>query len=221
MLELPLFPLNSVLFPGMMINLHIFEERYKEMIGLCLKTRQPFGVVLIAEGMEAYGEAKPHMLGCTAHIARMQPLDQGRMDISIIGEERFEIQSLNHDRPYLVGQVELRSLERGAPEALTEAVERLRPWVMRYVDILTRIENVRFKMPKFPADPVAFAYLAAAVLHQVPQINKQKLLAFNQASELLAEIRALYEFEVTLLEMMAARADHTDADFLNTFFSTN
>jgi Lon protease-like protein len=221
MLELPLFPLNSVLFPGMLINLHIFEDRYKQMIGLCMKTRQPFGVVLIAEGQEAYGVAKPHMIGCTAHIARSQPLEQGRMDITAVGQERFIIQSLQHDRPYLIGMVEMLPLERGTPEALTEAAERLRPWVMRYVDILTRVENIRFKMPKFPADPVSFAYLAANVLHQVPQINKQKLLELNQAQELLAEIRAIYEFEVTLLEMMAARADHADADFLNTSFSTN
>ena len=221
MLELPLFPLNSVLFPGMLINLHIFEERYKQMISLCLKTRQPFGVVLIAEGKEAYGAAKPHMIGCTAHIARSQPLDQGRMDITAVGQERFEILSLQSDLAYLIGTVEMLPFERGTPEALTEAAERLRPWVMRYVDILTRVENIRFKMPKFPADPVAFAYLAANVLHQVPIVEKQNLLAINHAQELLAEIRAIYEFEVTLLEMMAARADHADADFLNTSFSTN
>lgn len=219
--ELPLFPLNAVLFPGMMMNLHIFEDRYKEMIGLCLKTRQPFGVVLIEEGVEAFGKAKPHMLGCTARIVRSQPLEQGRMDISVVGEERFEIHSLKHDRPYLIGLIEMRPLERGAPEALTEAVERLRPWVMRYVDILSRIENVRFNLPRFPSDPVAFAYLAAAVLQQVPPTKKQKLLAFNHAHELLAEIRALYEFEVALLEMMAARANDTDTDILNTFFSAN
>jgi Lon protease-like protein len=221
MLELPLFPLNSVLFPGMLMNLHIFEERYKQMIGLCLKTRQPFGVVLIAEGKEAFGEAKPHLIGCTARIARTQPLEQGRMDITAVGQERFEIQSLRHDRPYLVGLVEMRPLERGTPQALADSVERLRPQVMRYVDILSRMENVRFHVPKFPSDPIAFAYLAAAILQQVPQIRKQKLLACHQANELLAEIRALYEFEVALLEMMVARADQNDVDFLNTLFSAN
>jgi Lon protease-like protein len=221
MLELPLFPLNSVLFPGMLINLHIFEERYKQMIGLCLKTRQPFGVVLIAEGKEVYGVAKPHLIGCTAHIARVQPLEQGRMDITAIGQERFEILTLQSDRSYLVGDVNMLPLERGTPEALTEAAERLRPWVMRYIDILAHVENIRFKMPKPPADPVAFGYLAASVLHQVPLIKKQELLAVNHARELLAKVRALYELEVSLLEMMAERADHADTDFLNTSFSTN
>jgi Lon protease-like protein len=221
MLELPLFPLNSVLFPGMLINMHIFEERYKQMIGLCLKTRQPFGVVLIAEGKEAYGVAKPHMIGCTAHIARTQPLEEGRMNITAIGQERFEIQALQYDRPYLVGLVEMRPLERGTPEALAEAAEHLRPWVMRYIDILAHVENAQFNPPKFPSDPVAFAYLAAAILHEVPLINRQKLLSIHKARQLLAEIRALYEFEVALLDMMAARADRPDADFLNTFFSVN
>jgi Lon protease-like protein len=55
MFELPLFPLNTVLFPGMPLTLHIFEDRYKRMIRTCLKTRQPFGVVLVRHGQEAFG----------------------------------------------------------------------------------------------------------------------------------------------------------------------
>ena len=55
MLELPLFPLNTVLFPGMPLNLHIFEERYKRMMQACIESSKPFGVVLIKQGLEAHG----------------------------------------------------------------------------------------------------------------------------------------------------------------------
>ncbi|HQF70729.1 MAG TPA: LON peptidase substrate-binding domain-containing protein, partial [Promineifilum sp.] len=69
MYELPLFPLNLVLFPGMPLPLHIFEERYKEMVADCLRENRPFGVVLIAEGRaEGGAPARPHVVGCTAEI---------------------------------------------------------------------------------------------------------------------------------------------------------
>ncbi|MBZ0304062.1 MAG: LON peptidase substrate-binding domain-containing protein [Anaerolineae bacterium] len=221
MLELPLFPLNSVLFPGTLIHLHIFEERYKEMISLCLDSKQPFGVVLIAEGTEAFGSAKPHMIGCTARIARVQPLEHGRMDITAVGQERFEIQSLHYEHPYLTGLVEMRPIERGNMRTLIRAVEQLRPPVMRYLDILSRVENVQFQLPDWPNDPVAFAYLAAGILQQVPQTSKQALLASNKAVQLLGRIQGLYQFEVTLLEMMVARSEEPGEDLLNTFFSDN
>lgn len=207
MLELPLFPLNSVLFPGTLINLHIFEERYKQMVNLCLQTQQPFGVVLIAEGREAYGPARPHLIGCTARIIRVQPLAQGRMDISAIGQERFEIQSLRHDLPYLVGMVELRPLIRDNAELLAKVSGRLRPLVSRYLDILSSLENVQFSPPDLPADPVALAYLAAAILQQVPQSSKQNLLTTEHALELLNTVQAMYQFEVALLNRMAARSE--------------
>jgi Lon protease-like protein len=191
------------------------------MINLCLETKQAFGVVLIAEGREAFGPARPHMIGCTARIVQMLPLEQGRMDIVAVGQERFEIQSLQYDRPYLTGIVELRPIERANTRALVRAIERLRPPVMRYLDILARVENIEVSPPNWPSDPVAFAYLAAAILQQVPQVDKQSLLASNQAVELLAEIQGLYQFEIALLEMMMTRSDASHNDPFDTLFSDN
>jgi Lon protease-like protein len=218
--EIPLFPLSSVLFPGMSINLHIFEERYKQMINLCLETRQPFGVVLIAEGQEAYGRAKPHMIGCTAQIIRMQPLGQGRMDISAIGLERFTIQSLQHDRPYLVGQVELWPIKQNQPAAILAAANRLKPWVRRYLELLAKIENVYLNQPELPDEPVTFGYLAAAILQQVSQLRKQQLLEAEQALSLLRETLGLYQLEVSILEQMLARSEKQD-DMPHNLFSNN
>ena len=81
MYELPLFPLNTVLFPGMPIKLHIFEERYKLMISRCYTEGQPFGVALIKSGNEVGRKAEPFLVGCTAVITELEPLPDGRMNI--------------------------------------------------------------------------------------------------------------------------------------------
>ena len=70
-MELPLFPLNTVLFPGATLPLHIFEDRYKEMISQCIEEHRPFGVLLIRKGREAGDLAEPFEIGTTAHIARV------------------------------------------------------------------------------------------------------------------------------------------------------
>ena len=90
----------------MPLKLHIFEERYKLMIGQCYKAGQPFGVALIQSGHEVGGRAQPFAIGCTAIITQLEPLPEGRMNIVAIGQERFQIQSLKFDQPYLVGLVE-------------------------------------------------------------------------------------------------------------------
>ena len=84
--ELPLFPLHTVLFPGMPLALHVFEPRYLQMVGECMRTRQPFGVVLIREGQEV-GDPTAELfpVGCTAEIAQLQPLEDGRLQLLVIG----------------------------------------------------------------------------------------------------------------------------------------
>jgi Lon protease-like protein len=94
---LPLFPLQVVLFPGTALPLHIFEPRYKEMIGECLERKQPFGVVLAQENS---------LVGCTAEIIKVvQRYDDGRLDIFTEGRQRFEILNLDRERPFLRGEV--------------------------------------------------------------------------------------------------------------------
>lgn len=208
--ELPLFPLNTVLFPGMPITLNIFEERYKLMIRRCLATRQPFGVVLIRQGSEALGPlAEPHYVGCTARIMEMEPLDDGRMNIVALGEQRFRVLELSYDEPYLVGQVELFPLDEANPLSLAQTGRRLRPWVERYMQILTDSSPLRLKPQHLPDDPLVLAYLAAVLL-QVPPDQKQELLASERAVDLLTDMHALYRREVALLQGMYARGNPED-----------
>src|SRR5262245_26690023 len=106
-MDLPLFPLNAVLFPGAKLPLHIFEPRYRMMIGECIDNEQPFGVVLIREGPEVGGGARPYDVGVTARITEVERLEDGRFNIVCIGQDRFRIHQTSSERAYLLGDVEL------------------------------------------------------------------------------------------------------------------
>ena len=104
-MELPLFPLNTVLFPGMTLPLHIFEPRYRQMIERCLEDRSPFGVVLMANGAEPEQAALPHRVGTMARIIRVQREDDGRLYITASGIKRFRVEEFNYEHAYLSAQV--------------------------------------------------------------------------------------------------------------------
>jgi len=111
---LPLFPLPLVLLPQNPLPLHIFEERYREMIGEAIENESEFGVVLAAEG----GIVN---VGCTATIERVvERFADGRLDIATVGRRRFEVHSINEDRVFLRGEVSFFDDEvEGAPEDLS------------------------------------------------------------------------------------------------------
>lgn len=202
MFELPLFPLNSVLFPGMPLALHIFEERYKLMISHCIEKRRPFGVVLIKKGAEALGPlAEPHAVGCTAQITLVERLEQDHLNIGAVGRERFRIVSLDNAGPYLLGQVEELPLKESEPAEQRRAARQLRPWMERYLEQLTQVEGTLSPPQKLPQDPASLAYAAAALL-QIPMGEKQELLEAPETATLLEEARALYRREVALLRSM-------------------
>lgn len=102
-----MFPLNTVLFPGAALNLHIFEPRYRQMIAECLDSHEAFGVVLIREGDEAGDpEVQPHGIGTTAEIADVTPLPSGRYYLSSTGGRRFRINQVVSREPYLLCEVD-------------------------------------------------------------------------------------------------------------------
>jgi Lon protease-like protein len=110
-LLLPLFPLDIVLLPGVPLPLHVFEPRYKEMIGECLDEKKPFGVVRASSG----GVAE---IGCTAEIIEVtKRYDDGRMDILTRGVERFEVLQVHEERPFLEAEFTVIDDEPGAPSS--------------------------------------------------------------------------------------------------------
>ncbi len=202
MYELPLFPLNTVLFPGMPLPLHIFEPRYREMVRVCLEEQRPFGVVLIRDGVAEGGPvADPHDVGCVAEIIEVQRLEDGRLLLMTIGQERFRILSLNHDHAYLTGSVEAMPFAHEDPAILGKARERLRPLLLEYLQILADAGQVEFDPAQLPDDPEDILYLAAAVL-QVEAEQKQHFLESQQASAVLRQLTAVYNRELGYLRLM-------------------
>lgn len=106
---LPLFPLEVVLFPGTPLPLHIFEPRYKEMIGECLSQQRTFGVVRVVE----QGLAE---VGCTAEIVTVvKEYPDGRLDLVTEGRRRFEVVRVNQERSFLQAEVLMIDDEPGTP----------------------------------------------------------------------------------------------------------
>ena len=198
--RLPLFPLKTVLFPRGVLPLHIFEERYRLMIGRCIDERAPFGVALIRSGEEAGEAAEPHDVGTTARIARVQRLPDGRMNIVAIGRRRFRIVATDSTEPYLLGDVEyIESEDADAPEArdLAEGVAALYSEQYR---LAMAVSGQWTRAVALPSEPDALADFVAGHSDAAPE-TKQELLEklsvprrLEREAELLGErIRVLTE----------------------------
>lgn len=203
MYELALFPLHTVLFPSTPLQLHIFEERYKQMIGECISQQKPFGVVLIRRGAEASGAlADPFRIGCTAIIQNIERFADGRMNLTALGKDRFRILSLDSQtHPYLVGMVENYPLLEPAAAELQPAAAGLRERLERYLALLAEAGLIEVDMSHLPDEPLLVAYLAAALL-QVPAIQKQQLLSMHNAQSLLTRLSSIYNRELALTRQL-------------------
>lgn len=207
MAMLPLFPLNTVLFPGIPISLHIFEDRYKLMINRCLESQTPFGIVLLQSGSEVQGAGptpRPYSIGCTAHIAQVQRLSMGRMNLIAVGGERFQITEFNYTEPYLLGQVSYLDLSRTSSAKLSDLGATLQRQVGHYLAAIARVENISFNNDQLPTDPVQLAYLAAS-LARIPMPEKQKLLGINDAELLVQAVLTLYRKELVVLQILLSQ----------------
>lgn len=204
--ELPLFPLHTVLFPGIPLRLHIFEERYKQMIATCLQTHSPFGVILIRRGVEALGPlADPYPIGCLARIVEVQNLSEGRMNLTTIGQERFRILTLDRQRqPYLIGTIEPHPFYRSDMATLLAIETVLHPLVERYLALQAQASREVLDVARIPHDPLSLANLAASVVEVQPE-EKQALLELDQAVDFLQNLVILYRREVALMTALVNR----------------
>jgi Lon protease-like protein len=210
MMEMPLFPLkNVVLFPGMVLPLHIFELRYREMINRCIDERIPFGVVLIDEGQEVGPIAQPHTVGTAARIVRVDRLDDGCMNITAVGTQRFRILELNHAHSYLSASVSQFPVVNGATKQATELAQHVRPQVMEYVELLSKASNTNLRLDRLPEDPLTLAFMIAIALQVKPQ-DKQRLLEQAGIPEILSLESRLIGRETKLMDFMLS----TQADIL-------
>lgn len=198
--ELPLFPLETVLYPGAPIPLHVFEERYRLMFARVLDAEgsaRRFGVVAIVEGGEVAGPASFRAIGCVAEVRQVRPYPDGRLDVVARGRERFRVQSIVQATPYIVAEVS--TLAEQAGPAADGRMAKARGLFLRYLRVLLALAGESEPATvEVPEDPVAASYMFAAGL-QLGLDEKQQLLAAETAADRLrAEIRLLRR-EVALL----------------------
>jgi len=197
---LALFPLNTVLFPGMPLPLHIFEERYKLMIGRCIDEKRPFGVVLIQSGPEVGGPCVPHRVGTTAHIAAVRRLDDGRMNLIAIGQERFRVLEWVRQEPYMVARVEALVDAEPDAEVATLAAAVRATLVVYLRDLFTLLDQPQEEL-EIPSEPGRLSMVAAAVL-QIPMGERQALLQMTDVSARLQQERDWLAIETHKQQML-------------------
>jgi len=203
-MELPLFPLNSVLFPGATLPLHIFEERYKKMVNLCLESNSPFGVLLIRSGSEVGEAAEPFEIGTTARIVRVQHLDAGRMNLICLGEQRFRLSRHVSETPYLVGDVEpLQSID-GDGQEVTDVADTVAALFAEYHRLYLAVSNQWTRQIGMPGAPGELADFVASRM-AVDPLTKQRLL-----EELSVRRRLEMELE-TLSDAIREMTPNVDA----------
>jgi len=199
--ELPLFPLNTVLFPYGQLPLHIFEPRYREMITHCLENDAPFGIVLIRNGSEIAEDledeeldehfflepertalapdpkrfAEPYLIGTFARIRDVHRYEDGRFDITVVGEGRFRIRGFNETRNYLVGQIEPVTEETPEDlENLEGMMDISRGLFERLVSQLFAVKTSTVHVV-FPVDAAALSFQIANLL-QLTNLQRQQML---------------------------------------------
>ena len=205
---LPLFPLGSVLFPGALMPLHIFEPRYRLLIRRCMERHHPFGIVLIRSGSEVDPRAEPYDVGTEAKIVAESPLPDGRSYIVTRGERRFAVENLIPDaEPYLVGQV--RYLDEtdgdGAASHASVALEALGSYLLAVVAVTDDSRGERALADDLrDALPRDLAYrIAGSLAVDAPQ--QQALLELETASARLKEETRILNRETELLRDLLVR----------------
>lgn len=235
--KLRLFPLNTVLFPGAVLNLHVFEPRYKQLLSECLEDGAPFGVALIREGTEAGDtEVAPYEVGTTAEIADVTPLDEGRFAISTMGGKRFRVDRIVAREPYLLAEVTYLPEEREEDAAaLHRLVGEIRGVFRDYLRLLVEFSGMHADV-ELPEDPVEASYLIGDAL-QVADSMKQRLLELSSTEQrltvelgflrrLLPQLKSLLERKRTTRASEPATAPgdayrSEQEKFFGKFFSSN
>jgi len=184
--ELPLFPLNVVLFPGMQLPLHIFEQRYRLMMQRCLDGDRCFGVAMITEGQEGESGTVPASTGCSCEIVESTTLPDGRMNLVVQGRRRFRILTMREEDDYLIGAVEWIDDEPAGDRSDELAVE-VKTLLTGYLASLahnTELTNLGLEEIDIPDDPYSLSMWVAALI-AIPNEQKQQLLVLETTEERL------------------------------------
>ena len=209
--ELPLFPLNVVLFPGMVLPLHIFEPRYRLMIRRCIEQGSLFGVVLVQPD-SPQGEEHPHQVGTLARIMTAERLDDGRFNLLTEGEKRFRILEERRDQPFLTALVEAFGDTQGEPEALEGLQRKAADLFRRYIRVMLAVAGREQLRLDLPGDAEGLSYLIGYCL-DLSDAEKQELLELTSTTgRLELEITLLKREEHILRRMLSSHQVHAPSD---------
>ncbi|MBM4436697.1 MAG: LON peptidase substrate-binding domain-containing protein [Actinobacteria bacterium] len=203
-MRLDLFPLKLVLYPRMRVSLHVFEARYRTMIGRCIAENLAFGIVLIKEGEETGPAATPHAVGTTARIIQTQQLDNGRLNIGVVGEQRFRVEAITATTPHVVADVALWPFHNDDPAAVARARDVLRTKSQAGLALLLELQAGFNAALELPHDPERLALFVAAGL-PVDAATKQALLETPSLDALLQTEIELVDQQIGYLEAMIAK----------------
>ena len=204
---MPLFPLGSVLYPGLVLPLHIFEPRYRQLVADLLAGEEPrqFGVIAIRRGRETGidGVSDLYGTGCAAVVRQVERYEDGLYELLTVGAERFRLVALGDQAPYFRADVEFLPDAAGDAAQAAAAVSAVQQAFRGYLELLSKRGGVEISSPDLPDEPVLLSYLvAAAAVVDLPV--KQSLLEAPDAARRLAAERVLLAREMQLLRSLTA-----------------
>jgi len=191
----------------MPLHLHVFEDRYKLMVNHSLAEDSLLGIVLIHQGLEALGPLpQPYHVGTLGRIVEWELLQDGCMNITVLGMDRFRILNSSAEiQPYLVGSVENDPVELPSLIQVHRQSRRLAASLQRYLVglSLAKIENMDLSRFSPPDDPMSLVFLAAALL-QIPPYEKQPILEAASINQMMEMVERLYRRENGLMATINA-----------------
>ncbi len=187
--RIPMFPLGVVLFPGSVLPLHIFEDRYKKLTQDCVSNQSPFGVVLIERGQEVGGGDERASTGCLAEIIQYDLMPDGRSNLVVLGTSKIGIQQWHSDSPYPIASVtQIRELS--AEGSIAEA----RRVLGRLSAFVHKAQLGGYQLPEIDEDAVAVGLDATELTYRIADLipagpfDRQRILAASGCDERLALI---------------------------------
>ena len=208
---MPQFPLGLVLFPSMVLPLHVFEPRYRVMVQQVLEGDGRFGVVLIREGKEVGDPAQPYEVGTEAQIAQIQRLPDGRSNLVAVGARRFRIVRHEQELPYRIAQVQWLSEDAPALDDVTVLLDEVRVAADEYIEAAYALANQPRKQVALADDPMQLQYQIGALL-QIATSERQGLLEAPTVVERLHLELALLRREARMLQMSLVRREMGQAN---------
>jgi Lon protease-like protein len=212
-IELPLFPLDVVLFPGTVLPLYIFEPRYRQMIHDCLNEEKPFGVVLVSSGGTFMNEAT-YEVGTLAEIHNLQHLEDGCYTLMGVGTKRFRIVNRHTNKPYISGMVEPFDDDIETENELNGLAQQARNLFSTYLDMLLRAASEEDMHANLPESPEELSYFVAYFL-EIENGKKQQMLEMTSTRQRLEEEITVLRREVPFLRQMLNRKLSNDVTRLN------